>query len=219
MSSKLKRAAFRALYRTKGGLRPEHPDSYATHQPILIGIARLRAVKNVLELGSGPFSTTMFLNREAFPELQSLVSYEDVPAWRDKVMEAVGEDERLDLRLVDAVHESAGDASRGPYDLIFIDNSARMKLRESTMRAVGRAQPLQTAVVIHDFEWKPYRQAIKETFENVVIFDTFTPQTGVAWNGFALDRSAVEDLRGQIEARRELDVTDSTAWGRALSKA
>lgn len=237
MSSKLKRIAswagrtrsrcIRAVYRTTSGVRPEHPESYATHQPILIGLARLTPIRRVLELGSGPFSSAMFLNRDAFPDLEALVSYEDVPEWRDKVLDAVGEDDRLDLRLVEAVHDAASQAALGArtmdhvddFDLVFIDNSGRLRFRKRTMKAVGDMKPQRAVVVIHDFEWKLYRRAITERFDNVALFDTFTPQTGVAWNGSVLNQAVVDALRAQVERLRTTDVTDTCTWSRALAAA
>ena len=103
-------------------------------------------------------------------------------------------------------------------DLIFIDNSARMKYRRQTMESVGNNTPPETIVVIHDFEWKPYRKAITERFEHVVTFDVFTPQTGVAWNGPVLDVADVLALRDHIERLKSTEVTDTAAWSRALAE-
>lgn len=213
----LRRTARRALYRTKQGVRPQHPVGYATHQPVLIGLAQIRPIRRVLEFGSGLYSSKLFLNRDLFPQLEELVSYEDTAEWRDAVLEAVGDDDRFDLRLVDAVNESVpADLER--FDLIFVDDSHKLKFRAQTMATVGDRRPRNPIVVVHDFEWRPYRRALMERFEHIANFDTFTPQTGVCWNGDTIDSSRMEALRAGVEALRSTDVIDNVTWARKLAQ-
>lgn len=216
MLKRLKRTARRTLYRTWRGVRPQHLLDYATHQPILIGLARIHPIRRVLELGSGQYSSKLFLDQNVFPHLEQLVSYEDDPEWRDVVLRAVGEDDRFDLRLVHAVNESLPADLEG-FDMIFVDDSHGMKVRTQTMTRVADQHPRHPIVVVHDFEWRPYRHATMERFEHVVIFDTFTPQTGVCWNGKAIDSTRIEALQEGIEELRSTDITDTLGWTRHLA--
>src|ERR1044071_885749 len=49
---------------------PRAHNDYATHIPILIGLARLREIRRVLEFGCGRYSTLTFLKASAFPHLE-----------------------------------------------------------------------------------------------------------------------------------------------------
>src|SRR5215217_6843162 len=79
---------------------PRALNDYATHVPILIGLARLREIKSVLEFGCGYYSTLTFLNRGAFPHLERLQSVENDVTWAETIHEAAKSDERWTLRLV-----------------------------------------------------------------------------------------------------------------------
>jgi predicted O-methyltransferase YrrM len=65
-------------------------NDYATHVPILIGLARMREIKNVLEFGCGHYSTLTFLNRAAFPHLVKLHSIENDSSWSETIRELPG---------------------------------------------------------------------------------------------------------------------------------
>src|SRR4051812_48590531 len=57
----------------------------SSHLPILIGLARVFQLRQVLEFGSGHFSTLCFLNRDLFPDLQRVQSFETDPEWKQRV--------------------------------------------------------------------------------------------------------------------------------------
>src|SRR6185369_3032091 len=79
---------------------PRALKDYATHIPILIGLARLREVRSVLEFGCGHYSTLTFLNASAFPHLERLHSIENDDAWAATIQEAAKHDRRWTLQLV-----------------------------------------------------------------------------------------------------------------------
>src|SRR5215212_3358405 len=80
---------------------PRARNDYATHVPILIGLARLREIKTVLEFGCGHYSTLTFLNRSAFPDLEKLQSIENDDTWAATVQKAASDD-RWTLKLVNS---------------------------------------------------------------------------------------------------------------------
>lgn len=216
----MRRLAARLYLKTLGvrakalGIRPVAKVPYATHLPVLAALAKIRSVRRVLELGSGPFSTHLFLNRAVFPELQLLVSYEDDPKWSPVVLGEVGTDERLEFRMVEAVRHSVP-VALDEYDLIFIDDSRTFAERSLTIRTVAERRP-RGVVTVHDFEHHRYRIASKK-FDSLAIFRTFTPQVGVMWNNGAVDLRRLAEAVNLIEAGVEIDVTNYRAWNLQLA--
>lgn len=188
---------------------------YATHLPVLAALAKVYPIRNVLELGAGPYSTSLFLNRVAFPSVETVTSFEDDPDWKEVVLEAVADDERLDLRMVDAVRHSVP-KSLEEYDLVFIDDSRTFSERSITVKAVREAHPTGL-VAIHDFEQRHYRAAASG-YDHRHIFRTFTPQVGVCWFGDVIDPADLERAHRHIDAGRGLPLTDIEAWDRQLSE-
>jgi hypothetical protein len=193
---------------------PRALNDYATHVPILIGLARLREIKNVLEFGCGYYSTLTFLNRAAFPHLERLQSVENDASWAETIHEAGKSDERWTLRLVrreiaDAVPDLEA------FDLVLIDDSKTSTQRSATIRAVAGKQPQRPWIVIHDFEVEEYRRAAAG-FKQRYTFKAFNPETGVVSNSLlqlkSLDRS--------IKTRsKTLEADQTRKWIRALAVA
>src|SRR6185503_16450373 len=101
-------------------LAPRARNDYATHVPILIGLARLREIRSVLEFGCGHYSTLTFLNASAFPDLERLHSIENDDAWATTIQEAAKDDPRWSLQLVNGeISESIPDLES--FDLVLID--------------------------------------------------------------------------------------------------
>lgn len=201
------------LGRTKSralGIKRQHSNPYATHVPVLLSVSRIVRPKSVLELGSGPFSTSLFLNSDAFPDLERLVSFEDDSKWADIVSSEVGDDPRFDYRLVDRVPNAVpDDLSR--YDLIFVDDSTVTPDRVETIRRVLGQNP-QGLVVVHDFENRFYRAAARGKSRQYIM-GTFTPQVGLLSQGDSHEEefkrvSSVLDEG----ARRKIDLEDVDAW-------
>ena len=158
---------------------PRALNDYATHIPILIGLARLREIRQVLEFGCGRYSTLTFLNRSAFPHLERLHSIENDDSWATTIQEAA-KDDRWTLQLVKG--EIAGSVSElESFDLILIDDSKTSMQRAATIRAVAGKQPQHPWVVIHDFEVEEYREAATG-FKHRQRFRAYNPETGVVGN-------------------------------------
>lgn len=161
---------------------PRARNDYATHIPILIGLARLREIRSILEFGCGNYSTLTFLNRSAFPHLERLHSIENDDSWATTMQEAAQDDQRWALDLVNGeVAESVANLHLEDFDLILIDDSKTSAQRAATIRAIAAKQPQHPWIVIHDFEVQEYRDAAS-VFKNRHRFRAYNPETGVVGN-------------------------------------
>src|SRR6185369_14608287 len=159
---------------------PRALKDYATHIPILIGLARLRKVRSVLEFGCGHYSTLTFLNASAFPHLERLHSIENDDSWAQTIEEVAGSDLRWRLQLVKGeISESVAELDLESFDLILIDDSKISEQRAATIRAVAAKEPKHPWIVIHDFEFGEYRRAAS-AFPHRYRFRAYNPETGVA---------------------------------------
>ena len=78
--------------------RQLYPLDHASHLPVLIGIGMKSRIRRVLEIGSGPYSTPLFLNLEVFPDLTELVSVEPNAEWAQKARSYGRRDSRINHR-------------------------------------------------------------------------------------------------------------------------
>ena len=160
---------------------PRARNDYATHVPILIGLARMREVRSVLEFGCGHYSTLTFLNRSAFPHLERLQSIENDDSWAQAIQGST-RDDRWTLQLMNGeICESVTDLNLESFDLILIDDSKTSAQRAATIRTIASKQPRHPWIVIHDFEVEEYRQAAS-TFKHRYRFRAYNPETGVVGN-------------------------------------
>jgi hypothetical protein len=194
---------------------PRALNDYATHVPILIGLARLREIRSVLEFGCGYYSTLTFLNRAAFPHLERLQSVENDITWAETIHEAAKSDERWTLKLVrGGIADSVLDLEA--FDLVLLDDSKTSAQRSATIRAVASQKPQHPWIVIHDFEIDEYRRAAAD-FKQRYAFRAFNPETGILCNS-ATRVSQWKFLDRTIKARARTLAADQTAqWIRALS--
>lgn len=161
---------------------PRARNDYSTHVPVLLGLARLRDVRHVLEFGCGHYSTLTFLNRSAFPHLERLHSIENDDSWATTIQEAATDDDRWSLQLVSGeISASVVDLDLESFDLILIDDSKTSAQRAATIRAVACKQPQRPWIVIHDFEVEEYRRAAS-AFKYKHRFRAYNPETGVVGN-------------------------------------
>jgi hypothetical protein len=195
--------------------RADNP--YATHLPVLIGLARLLKIRKVLEFGCGQYSTLTFLDRQAFPDLVSLDSFEHDPDWIAQLSAHITADPRVKLNHVrDSIREVIPRLDFADYDLIFIDDSLTAPERAATIGAVaGNCHP-SNCTVIHDYEVEDYRRAAR-AFRHRFAFTAFNPQTGVVWNNGVLKRSQLKALDALIKQySRKHSAEDARLWTSAL---
>ncbi len=173
-------------------------DPYTTHVPVLIALGQRLKVERVLELGSGLFSTPLFLDTAFFPDLVRLDSHEDDSSWAHQVSALIGTDPRLTLTKVEAkVWEQIAGLSLHQYDLIFVDDSRELVDRARTLTELARCSLGGAVLVIHDFEHAAYRQPVSK-FSQRFCFDAFLPNTGVVWEGARLSRQMLKELHSII---------------------
>ncbi|HKG96351.1 MAG TPA: class I SAM-dependent methyltransferase, partial [Pyrinomonadaceae bacterium] len=157
---------------------PRARNDYATHVPILIGLAQIREIKTVLEFGCGHYSTLTFLNRSAYPDLEKLQSIENDASWAATSQEATN-DKRWALKLVDGeIADSVPHVDLEAFDLILIDDSKSSAQRKATIRAIASRWPQRPWVVIHDYEIEEYQKAATG-FKQRYTFKAYNPQTGL----------------------------------------
>ena len=188
---------------------PRALNDYATHVPILIGLARMREMRNVLEFGCGYFSTLTFLNRAAFPHLERLHTVENDISWSETINEVAKADARWILQLVKG--EIAGSVSKldlESFDLILIDDSKTSAQRAATIRAVAYEQPQRPWIAIHDFEVNEYQQA-GSGFRQRRRFKAYNPETGLVSNSAINTRALARLLKDNAKT---LQPDDVNAW-------
>lgn len=171
-----------------------------THVPILSALANVIKPNRVLELGSGLFSTPLFLDRNVFDSLEFLHVLENDPEWFDAVSNTIGSDDRITYGLVSgriAPYASRLDISS--FDFVFIDDSKSASERAATIAIVASLMSPDAIAVIHDFEEPAYQEAAL-AFDHQFIFDRWNPATGVCWNGDAYYREMLESLAADLQS-------------------
>jgi hypothetical protein len=198
---------------------PRAQNDYATHVPVLIGVAGLRKVERVLELGCGNYSTKTFLNRAAFPHLKELQSIENDPAWGQTIRDAVKHDSRCRVNIVDrAMADAVSKFDLEQFDLIFVDDSTSAEQRSATITALSALHPQNPWLLIHDYEVPDYQRAAAG-FKNKFVFKAYNPETGLVFN---LRNEGQTDLR-ELEQRlkencSQLEPDDIDSWLHVLRK-
>ena len=185
---------------------PRAINDYATHVPVLIGLARMREIRNVLEFGCGYYSTLTFLNRAAFPHLQRLHSVENDSSWSETISEVTKYDQRWSLQLVDGeIADSVSTLDLESFDLILIDDSKTSTQRAATIRAVAKRRPQRPWIAIHDFEVGEYKEAASG-FRQRHKFNAYNPDTGLAVNSTIDTRTLARLLKANCKTLQPDDV-------------
>ncbi len=185
--------------------------------PVLIPLGRSGRVRRVLELGCGPYSTGLFLDRRCFPRLQQLVSIEDNADWHHSVLSKLGADSRLDLRLApDGAAVAAKTLDISAFDLVFIDDSKTGAERVRSIECVMSKLCPGTTVLIHDFEFQPYQDAVSRSLpqtHTVVEIDAINPSCGLIVDNKWTSRLAAIRIKLRLRALREQPApSDIEAW-------
>jgi hypothetical protein len=138
--------------------------------------------QRVLELGCGLYSTPLFLDSNCWPALQEITSVETDGQWLQRLASRLGHDPRWRPQLIETtvaqwLRSERNNLDISGYDLIFVDDSAGVLQRSETLRALLSQNP-SCPIVVHDVEqWRLRRRVWAR--RPYVIFDAFTPQTGV----------------------------------------
>jgi hypothetical protein len=193
------------------------PDPYTTHLPVLIGLARLFSVRRVLEFGCGRFSTLTFLDRQAFPHLETLVSQETERDWMERVRTMTHSDPRVSFifqpySMAVGIHELDLDQ----FDLVFVDDSATIEDRAATIRAVMARPFAVPLVVFHDME-NPFYQPLVNGYLDRFEFTAFTPNTWIVWGRCPTTKERFAEIDGIIgRYSHRYNPADIRAWVQAF---
>lgn len=210
------RAGFNVI-RT-GTLVKRNQAPYATHLPVLLGLATLTPIRNVLEFGSGTYSTLAFLNKIAFPELKNLKSFENDKKWSEKVLEMCGQDPRLDLVTVSGLVTGDFDTNKvSNYDLVFVDDSYRSEHRAHTIRLITSSKP--NILVIHDYENLTYRYATREAINRYRV-KAILPNVGIVWNNPSITKAKILVIESLIARyAKTIAADDISAWAKIFEES
>ena len=193
---------------------------FATHIPILIGLAYLYEVRRILEFGCGNYSTRLFLDRRIFPNLEQLLSYENEHDWHKKFAATLQNDERANLCYVHGSMASVvASVPFDEYQLVFIDDSGVIPERVKTIRQVLAHRSTQNIVIIHDFQTGDYYNATTNT-QHRYVFDALNPYTGIVWWDAPISISSLGRINKLVAAHMNLlDLDDIEGWKRVFSRA
>jgi len=218
-SARTLRGIVRRAHKLAFGPAPRSTKDYATHLPILVGIAKAFNIEKVLELGCGDFSSRTFLNTDVFSSVSMLKSLETDQLWLQKVSTDLKADSRFNPEFV-ATPMAQGveplDLER--FDLVFVDDSTSAEERAQTIRIMSHKNPASPFIVIHDFEVSTYRDAAKD-FQYRYIFRSLTPQTGIVWNLGSNKLAALKKIDRTIKkCCRQYEPDDIESWKAAFEK-
>jgi hypothetical protein len=205
------------LKRVLHAMPPRARNDYATHVPVLIGLATMRRVERVLEFGCGTYSTKTFLNRAAFPDLRELQSVENDRTWATQMSTTVADDARCVVNFVNgAISEAVGRFDLESFDLVLIDDSQTAIERAATIRAVFDAGIERPWVVVHDYEVFDYQNAAAG-FKHRLTFKGYNPHTGVVFNSTPQNGLKALDKLIRTNSVR-LDPDDVAGWLQVVRK-
>jgi hypothetical protein len=194
-------------------------EPYATHVPVLVGVAAACRAESVVEFGSGTFSTMSFLDQKAFPSIRRVDSYENNQEWFDRVRQNLPSRERINLHLVEGeMYKAVRGAQPSTADMIFLDDSPSDRTRVPTVREVARSCGEKPVVVMHDHELWRLRLATRD-FEHRISIDALNPQCCVMWNGHQERTVKLQRVRDIIRKfAASIPLTDVRAWADVFSR-
>jgi hypothetical protein len=206
----LVKAPFRYFKRTRWHVGAMAAKPYATHIPVLVACARLFRPSRILELGSGFYSTPLFLNRQIFPDVVEVCSLENDPVWFQTLSGV--EDPRLKRRLVEGpMHTAVAKMDLSGFDVIFVDDSNHARHRRRTLQSLRQAVGRQV-IVVHDVDQWRIRFATN-SFPNHHIMHGITPQTAVVWDAAAVRREWLIETDAVIAGHRDaISEDEAMAW-------
>lgn len=126
---------------------------YDSHLPMLWALAAdpLRKLRVVVEYGPGQGSTPGLLNLARFPDLTTLVSYEDDVVWRERLIDEIPADPRWTMHLVTRGQMGYEAPLVADTDLALVD-AATADSRVALVLALRGKVPY---LVLHDYDALP----------------------------------------------------------------
>jgi predicted O-methyltransferase YrrM len=162
-------------------------DIYASHMKVLAELGAYFYIKSVLELGCGQYSTLMFLDRQKFPHLDTLVTLEDNQGWYNSIDVAAHEkyndlstDRWVFTYTHNPMHKAVANLDLSSFDLIFVDNGQDILSRVEALEVLSDVQP-RGMVVVHDYENREYQHSTQK-FPIKTVYSVATPWTAVLYS-------------------------------------
>jgi hypothetical protein len=193
------------------GVRSDQP--FATHIPVLIGVAAAFLPQRLVEFGAGDFSTLAFGDGRVFPSLLHVESLENNLSWTLRMQARLAGSARVTCRYFEGrMKDAVPGANVAAADLIFIDDSPTGWERAHTVTRVARTCGERPITIIHDYDQPGIRVSCRK-FEHRFPFTSFTPQTCAVWNGNPRRAALLEGVAQKIEENASrLSVTDARGW-------
>ena len=151
-----------------------------SHLPVLWEASKLLDIKSVVELGCGYFSTMCFLNRDFFPNLQSLYSHEVSEEWISRVGKFIKKKDVHRWNPINATKKNNKIKKiKKKVDLFFVDGD-----KEHRLFVLREKYNLADIYIVHDINVDKYRRLVVDKFNYVKVFDNSynLPSTAVASN-------------------------------------
>lgn len=170
---------------------------YNSHFEVLkvLGNLKYYEIQSVIEFGAGEYSTKHFLNKDIFPKLEVLISFESDSKYCDII----------DVKRHFPILCSDTNAIRNlrimpQVDLIFVDGKYEAS-RVPTAMAAKEYSPL---IVVHDMENTNYHSLLKPEFMPFqVVYNTETPHTGI----FCAENFIWEEICERLKVPEDLKCT------------
>jgi hypothetical protein len=201
------------LYEQYISLVPRSDEPYATHVPVLVGVAAACRPKLLIEFGSGAFSTLSFLDDVAFPSLERVESYENNLEWFEQIQNKMPLNALVKLQFVEGdMYRAVEGANTHSASMIFIDDSPTAATRVPTVEEVASRCGTEPVVVLHDHDLWRLRLATRK-FENRISFDAFNPQCCVMWHGHPERKPVLRKVNRIIRQHAgDVALTDVRSW-------
>ncbi len=205
------------LYCRALGIVAQSEQPFATHIPVLVGVAAACLPQRLVEFGSGNFSTLAFLDETVFPSLRCVESYENNLYWMQQMEAKLAGNPRVACRFFEGrMRGAVSTANLAAADLIFMDDSPSGWERSHTLIEVARKCGERPITIVHDYELPTIRLACR-MFEHRSAFTTFTPQCCAVWNGNPHRKALLESVAHRLdENASRLSVTDARGWAKVF---
>lgn len=210
-------AVAKYLYCRTLGIAARSEQPYATHIPVLVGVAAAFLPKQLVEFGSGGFSTLTFLDETIFPSLVRLSSYENDLSWMQLIEAKLAGNPRVNLCFFEGrMRDAVSTANVAAADLIFVDDSPSGWERAHTVVALAQTCRERPITIVHDYDMPGIRVACRK-FEYRFPFIQFAPQSCAVRNGDGRRMALLESVAHKLEEyASHLSVTDARGWAKVF---
>jgi hypothetical protein len=139
------------------------PD-YGSHVPALVSLANAFRIEYVVEYGSGRYSTPTFLNKNLFPDVVKVDSYEDDSTWGVDTVRR-NPDDRLSMHLGSLA--SMTKSLHMDADLVMVDTSEDnsedpARWFDTRIALIEAYKDFQGLLVVHDSNFRQIRPTLEK---------------------------------------------------------